>query len=1407
MIKSKALEVNLASYHVDVDIDKRYLAFQEVMSQYFGLMEGVNTFLKELSHPYKNWQFIISEARGYGLDYYHLFQRHPKGAEAAQIVVDIFLDAITTNKVDQVIFDAIDNLLLYLQKIIKETPEAWTDFFDLICNTFNAIIHFDDQIFFLFVKSYYQINRLAALLTEKENIDHCDLTSINTLLIRYYRLTYSYWLKERDPLTWFVEEADEKIDHQCIESLFDPISHPVIQENLARLDHIENSLNHEDESTLRALIKLPGYNEVVEFYRHLPQGLLAAAKAPAQGNKWKVIFLFHMMNVAGLSLCREEALRDINRTVSWLIDHESHAYIRRLIEKTFSILKKRAEKFPLTMLNCVLNMGKGVYRTDDLDLINFLIDSVIDLNFQAPMVSGVGNDWQVRVNNAHLQNVRTWLRLIELSPRFSVRLISNLIIHLSVSGVYIKDTDLFPREITRFLNSDIAPVYNLAKQLTRVFPVYFNDIGAEGSLREVSTRIDELCHRRDVLIHFLRKQSHVESSNRILGFMEATLHFWMTKDKQYLKSYVPPSIFNQIETEGPYIDGVHEVLKHLSLKGVSRSCDLLGTSDEKIKEIIQQVLSANPFDRERVQLLIVFYKLLNQKYNLNFIEILKHIDSLNTEALPRLDLLREALAETRLKTKLTKLLDYLDALKNVILSSQVFQVKEDIYKKRHFTVDIPSMYGSYHEMKFDALGLTFRVESLVNVLFEELVEEIDLSLITKATFYEIYDYMILFDKALKLDGIYSSEMGRQLDLLAHSLEVKGFTFTQYLDIFKGFSQAVKNIINDFFNNIHGGNISRILSKISPEMILKRYKPNGESTDPEKLRHRVTEIFLRDRMTMSLGLQQLDLFLERILNTLFKQSSQLPKDNLLLLLNYDPQRAITSLVSESNRATGIIYLGNKGLNMVRLRNFGLPVPPGVIITTEVFRCREIIDGFGPAEQNFREQIAQHIASLEKVTGKFFNNPAKPLLFSVRSGSSISQPGMMDTFLNVGINEEITAGLAEDTGNSWFAWDSYRRFLQSYGMSFGLNRDDFDQIILNKKIASGIRLKSEFSGEQMRDIALTYKTLIQDAGYAIPENPLEQLHAAIKNVLYSWDSPKAKTYRQIMGISDDWGTAVTIQEMVYGNISQSSGSGVIFTHNPRWAGDTISLWGDFSLENQGEDVVSGLVTTLPISLMQQDIEMRDTDITLESHFPEIYKAMKEWAIMLIYKKGWGPQEMEFTFESPSKSKLYLLQTRDMAIRERSRVLAFDYDEKQKNQYLGNGIGVSGGAMSGRAVYTIEEMDQFRKEDPDVNLILLRRDTVPDDIREIHAADGILTAKGGVTSHAAVVAHRLGKTCVVGCGNLICDEKARQSHFGNTIIRSGDHISIDGREGSVYQGIMKINETKSLEGNHAVGPFCAN
>jgi pyruvate,orthophosphate dikinase len=1200
-------------------------------------------------------------------------------------------------------------------------------------------------------------------------------------------------LEESDPQAWFEKEVSEIETQNNYEEFFKSISHSQLQNWKHQLDRIANDKKLKSDKVLTALLKLPGYNQIVGAYRNIPAALLKRGGANGRGRHLKLIFLFHIMNVAGLSLIHEETLRDINQTLSWIIENENYRDIQRLIQKTFSILKARASLYPATALNCVMNMGKGVYKTDDIDLINYFIDSVIELGFAAPDIQGVDNNWQIQVNKVHILNIRTWLELIELDPKRSTRLLSALIIHLSLYGVFIKDIDLFPRDITRFLNSGIGPVFNLSKQLARLFPVYFNDIGAEGKLRDISTRIDEIAQRRDILIHYLRKQSHVESSNRIIDMMEAVFYFWQTRDKTRLAPHVPPAIYDQIDPRGPYVDDVFQIMTQLADKGIHHPKDLLAVGEKKVKKWLSTIQGVSDLDVQRFELAVVFYKMLNQKYNFDLIELDTYLAQLRTEALPDLSRLEQAFAEPDLHKRLFMLLEYMEKLQAVILADDSFEIRQDIYKKRHITIDIPSMYGSYHEMKFDCLGLSFRIESQVNVLFEELIDNIDLSLITKATFHQIYSLLRLFDRALKLDGISSQEFERQLEFLAHSLEVKGFTLTQYLDIFKGFAQAVKNIVNDYFNNIHGQNLTRIIAQTSFHSLLPKFLPNEETIDAEKQQHRISEIFFRDQIALSLGLQQLDLFLSRILSTLFQQSYKLPKDELQRLLLYDPQNAITPIDSSLARLTGIIYLGNKGLNLVRLKNFGYPVPPGFIITTEVFRCREIIQSYPPAEQNFKEKILQNISALEKATGKIFGDRQNPLLLSVRSGSAISQPGMMDTLLDVGINEEITEGIAEKTGNAWFAWDNYRRFLQSYGMAFGMERDDFDAVINDSKHRLGIPLKRDFTGSQMRQVALAYKNLVEAAGIKLVESPHEQLQLAIKGVLASWDSPKAMAYRRIIGISEDWGTAVTVQAMVYGNLSQQSGTGVVFTHNPRWSADTLKLWGDFTIGNQGEDVVAGLVKTMPISIFQQEIEMRETDVTMETHFPEIYRALKDWAHDLIDERGWSPQEIEFTFEGPAIDDLYLLQTRDMAIRERSPVMTFHFEDDSTKSYLGHGVGVSGGAMSGRLVFTLEDIEEWRIMDPGAKLILARNDTVPDDIQEIHAADGLLTARGGLTSHAAVIAHRLGKTCVVSCTNLDCSEKQKYCEFNQVKIRSGEHISIDGHEGSVYQGLIRVKETR--------------
>ena len=1393
---SKALEINLASSRVHVTVDPRYDVLRQVLDKYQGASEGMQTFLEELCHPYKNWEFIIKEARAYALNYFHLLTSNPRGPEAVGLYMDIFLEALVHTKDVKLRIRAVDNLLLLIQKVLKESGIRLKLFLPFLNETFDQIRLLPKDLFSLFVKSFYQLNKLAGPFAEAVS-EEAQRVAFTRLLSRHYQYTYAYLLAQPDPFEQFVTEAQLDAERMDLRAIFQMISHERLASYQTALERFTGSEAGSLGKALEDMIGLPGFGQIVAAYGRVPRQLLKLEPDKGVANQWKLIFLLHIMNNGGLTSIHEETLRDINRTLVWLTEHETPPVIQASLEKTFAILRTSVTRFPETALHCVLNMGRGVYKTDDSDLVDYFTDALISLGFQSPDIRGVGDDWQIRSNAFHIQNIRTWLELIELNPKWSKKLLSSLIIHLSLEGVLIKDTDLFPRDITRLLNSHIGPVYNLAKQLCRLFPSFFNDIGAEGRLRDISTKIDEINLRKDPLVHFLRKQSHVESSNRIVGLMEGVLDFWRTRDKNFVRKFVPPNIYRQIETESPYVDGVHHIVKQVMTRmGRERVSAFLDVNQDVLNRELKDLPNASDPDVERVGLAIEFYKILYQKYHLRFTETGIYLGQLQATGLPELKALREALGEEDLKRKLTKVLDYLEKLKALILSPGVYESREDIYRKRHFTVDIPSMYGSYHEMRFDALGLTFRLESVVNVIFDELVERLDFRLITRATFTEIYDCLLLFDRALKLDGISSLEMEKQLDFLAHSLNVRGFSETQYLDIFRGFSQAVRNITNDYFNNIHEENLFRIIDANPLDRLHQKYRSSEHLADREKRNHRISEVFLRDRIASALALQQLDLFLTRILNTLHQQSDDLPRDRLRLLLSYDPQRVIAPVEPGDNGFSDIIHLGNKGLNLVKLKSCGLPVPPGFIVTTEVFRCRVVVEDYGPAKHNFAEQVARALAEVERATGKKFGDPRNPLLLSVRSGSSISQPGMMDTFLNVGINEAVVMGMAARTGNEWFAWDTYRRFLQTYGMAFGLMRDQFDAIIAGHKKRAGIDYKRNLPGRQMRDVALAYKALLVENGISIEEDPFQQLMVAIGKVFDSWNTPKANTYRKIMSISDDWGTAVTVQAMVFGNLSPNAGSGVFFTHNPRWSGDMLVPWGDYSTENQGEDVVSGLVQTHPISRKQADTESRDPEQTLEVRFPAIYQALRTWAKQLIYERQWGPQEMEFTFEETNMDRLYLLQTRDMVMREREKVYSFDKTAGMPIKFLGHGIGVSGGAMAGRVVFTSGEIRDWREKEPDTSLILVRGDTVPDDIKEVSEADGLLTARGGSTSHASIVAHRLGKTCVVGCNSLVCMEKEKMCSLDQMVLRSGDWISIDGREGSVYLGQMKIREMESHE-----------
>jgi pyruvate,orthophosphate dikinase len=487
------------------------------------------------------------------------------------------------------------------------------------------------------------------------------------------------------------------------------------------------------------------------------------------------------------------------------------------------------------------------------------------------------------------------------------------------------------------------------------------------------------------------------------------------------------------------------------------------------------------------------------------------------------------------------------------------------------------------------------------------------------------------------------------------------------------------------------------------------------------------------------------------------------------------------------------LGGKGAGLAEMTRIGLPVPQGFTISTEA--CIEYYRNGTRYPEGLEEQIKDKLQQLEKISKKKLGDPKNPLLVSVRSGAAVSMPGMMDTVLNLGLNNFTIQGIIEITKNERFAYDSYRRFIQMFGnVVLGIEHDKFEILLEEVKKELKVKLDPEIEGEELKKLSERYKNLIKkETGKDFPQDPELQLKMAIDAVFNSWNNKRAITYRKINKIPDDLGTAVSVQEMVFGNMGDNSGTGVGFTRNPS-TGEK-EYYGEYLLNAQGEDVVAGIRTPMPLSNLKNDL-------------PKLYKELIK-VIQLLEKNYKDVQDFEFTIE---KGKLYLLQTRtakrtgqaavkiavDM-VKERiiskeeailrvepnqlNQLLHKRIDPNAKVKVIAKGLPASPGAAYGKVVFTADEAEQLGKDKEKV--ILVRTETTPDDIHGMVEAQGVLTSRGGMTSHAAVVARGMGKACVAGCSALSINAKKETINVNNITIKKGEFITIDGGSGELFLG----------------------
>lgn len=501
------------------------------------------------------------------------------------------------------------------------------------------------------------------------------------------------------------------------------------------------------------------------------------------------------------------------------------------------------------------------------------------------------------------------------------------------------------------------------------------------------------------------------------------------------------------------------------------------------------------------------------------------------------------------------------------------------------------------------------------------------------------------------------------------------------------------------------------------------------------------------------------------------------------------------------------LGGKGANLAEMTNLGLPIPPGFTVTTEA--CTDYYNHGRSISEEIQIQIFDALALLEEKLGKKFGDTENPLLVSVRSGARASMPGMMDTILNLGLTDISVEGFAKRTGNPRFAYDSYRRFIQMFSdVVMEVPKSLFERVIDEIKEDRKVHFDTELTAEDLKEVIRRFKEIYKEKmGEEFPQEPRVQLMEAVKAVFRSWDNERAIVYRRMNDIPGDWGTAVNVQSMVFGNMGNTSGTGVAFTRNPSTGAKGI--YGEYLINAQGEDVVAGIRTPQPITRLEEDLpECYEEFLKIANRLEEHYRDM---------------QDMEFTIED---GKLYFLQTRNgkrtaqaalqiacdlvdegmitpqeavsrIEAKSLDQLLhpAFDPDALKKGTVMGQALPASPGAAAGKIYFTAEEAKEAHETGERV--ILVRLETSPEDIEGMHAAEGILTVRGGMTSHAAVVARGMGTACISGCGDIVIDEKKKQFTLGGKTYFEGDYISLDGSTGKIYDGDIQTQEA-SISGN---------
>ena len=1372
--KSQALEANLAqTRYKDIFIPEEHQQFIDLSAKYFGINKRAKECITEYHHPLSNHTFVTEELRKMLLDDFWFYIRDDVPADALHIPLEMMHSLLKPEVAAKLRLNIVITLMEFANKVIAESPKH-IELISLVFNILNEKFEVNKDVYILATKH-------AGRYLDKVARDERFSDEACALLRKMLQENYRYWRQTSQVENW-IESKKQFLTEEEIQTVCNEIGKPYFEQLSADLTAAE---------TWESLTNLPHYEQVAKRFTESEKAF------PHFITKFH--YVFFLLHLPGMENQRERLIWNMDRMMRDAIDEMPQEELIPFIDTIFDLAEELKKDYMSAVLDFQLTLGLKIIDVDQTEMkeiVNYFEKKLIAFGFVTPGNVFVGEDWQLSVDENHIKNIRVWLELIEHAKSPLDKLLSALIVNLKLGGIFLSDTDLFQREITKVLNSNITPYYKKVKQLTRIFPVYFNEIGAEGEIRNVTTNMDEISGRQDKLVHFLRKQVHTESNNTLISLTFDVFRFWSDGNLDPLKPILPKNVFEEIDKESTWFVHVHNLVQTMCEISCLNPEDVLMLSRDDYENLIGSAsrrleLEEAISQREHDRLMDIrdLYAYLREKYSFESVNIFNSLRSFPFIPDEEIDEFEKVYTAMDFGKSLTMIYAFMDRLKTVIFNPEQSEGWENIYHKRHIAIGIPSMYGTYRENKFEAMGLTFRLERVATQLMEKVVQSINLEYISERTLNQIYRILEYFREGLALDGITNQSFNSKLDMLRYSLTSRSFSFGQYINIFQFIAEDVRRIIIKYFLKSYEYPLKIVIPQL--------FDPEKKLTERETaaLITQKSEEFHRDLLSDAFLMQPLDNFIGRILNSLRTMEATLDPKLISDIMTYNSEMLVSPFWEETPKMDNQVFIGNKANNLKKLYLLGLPVPPGFVITTETFRRNETINTIPELRTEIHGMIRKHIAELERISGRKFGNPDSPLLVSVRSGTAISMPGAMDTILNVGLNDELVEAIGTNDNKAWAIWDSYRRLLQSWGMAKGIDRDVFDEEINKFKSKYSVKQKSEFDATEMREIAYAYKTILSENGVVFEQDPFKQIIDCVNMVFESWNSERALAYRRHLGISENWGTAVIVQQMIFGNLSDVSGSGVVFTQNPHRERPGVHLYGDFTMRSQGEDIVGGLVKPLPIGETQRKAAGLE-GLSMQTTLPEIYKKIYSIAKKLTEELGYSPQEMEFTFESDKPEDFHILQIRDQDLKLEDEVNAFVLSPSEMKQ-IGRGMGIGGGAMNGLVAFNEDDIKSLREKFPEANVILVRPDTVPNDIGMIFDCDGLLTARGGATSHAAVTAVRLGKVCVVSCIELQVYDEKHCGELNGHKLQVGDKIAIDGNLGLVYLGHYQTEMMKMGKG----------